>query len=41
VQPDQRLVFRGDWDLSAERLKGVRAVIAELVAIAVKAKKAA
>ena len=41
VQPDQRLVFKGDWDLPAERLKGVRAVIAELVAIAVKAKKAA
>ncbi len=41
VQPDQRLVFKGDWDLPTERLKGVRAVIAELVAIAVKAKKAA
>jgi transcription-repair coupling factor (superfamily II helicase) len=41
VQPDQRLVFRGDWDLSADRLKGVRGVVAELVAIAVKAKKAA
>jgi len=41
VQPDQRLVFKGDWDLAAERLKGVRAVITELVAIAVKAKKAA
>ncbi|MGZ5852399.1 MAG: TRCF domain-containing protein, partial [Hyphomicrobium sp.] len=41
VQPDQRLVFKGEWDLPAERLKGVRAVVAELVAIAVKAKKAA
>ncbi len=41
VQPDQRLVFKGEWDLPAERLKGVRALVAELVAIAVKAKKAA
>ena len=41
VQPDQRLVFKREWDLPAERLKGVRAVVAELVAIAVKAKKAA
>ncbi len=41
VQPDQKLVFRSEWDLPAERLKGVRALIAQLVAIAQKAKKAA
>ena len=41
VQPDQRLVFKGDWDQPTERLKGVRTLISELVAIAVKAKKAA
>ena len=41
VQPDQRLVFKGEWDQPAERLAGVRALITELVAIAVKAKKAA
>jgi transcription-repair coupling factor (superfamily II helicase) len=41
VQPDHKLVFRAEWDLPAERLKGVRALISKLVEIAVKAKKAA
>jgi transcription-repair coupling factor (superfamily II helicase) len=41
VQPDQKLVFRSEWDLPAERLKGVRALITKLVEIAQKAKKAA
>ncbi len=41
VQPDQKLVFRSEWDLPAERLKGVRALVAKLVEIAGKAKKAA
>jgi len=41
VQPDQKLVFKAEWDLPAERLKGVRALITRLVAIAQKAKKAA
>jgi transcription-repair coupling factor (superfamily II helicase) len=41
VQPDHKLVFRAEWDLPAERLKGVRALIAKLVEIALKAKKAA
>jgi transcription-repair coupling factor (superfamily II helicase) len=41
VQPDQKLVFRAEWDLPAERLKGVRAFIAQLAAVAAKAKKAA
>jgi transcription-repair coupling factor (superfamily II helicase) len=41
VQPDQKLVVKGEWDLAPARLKGVRAFISELVAIAQKAKKAA
>jgi len=41
VQPDQKLVFKGDWDQPAERLQGVRALIGELVGLAQKAKKAA
>jgi transcription-repair coupling factor (superfamily II helicase) len=41
VQPDQRLVFRAEWDQPAERLAGVRALIGQLVALAAKAKKAA
>ena len=41
VQPDQKLVFKAEWDLPGERLKGVRKLISELVAIAQKAKKAA
>ncbi len=41
VQPDQKLVFRAEWDLPAECLAGVRALITKLVEIAQKAKKAA
>jgi transcription-repair coupling factor (superfamily II helicase) len=41
VQPDHRLVFKAEWDLPAERLKGVRALITQLAGIAAKAKKAA
>jgi transcription-repair coupling factor (superfamily II helicase) len=41
VQPDQKLVFRSEWDLPAERLKGVRALITKLVEIAQKAKQVA
>ncbi len=41
VQPDQKLVFRSEWDLPVDRLKGVRALITKLVEIAQKAKKAA
>ena len=41
VQPDQKLVYRAEWDLPAERLKGVRAFIGQLAAVAAKAKKAA
>ena len=41
VQPDQRLVFRADWDLPEKRLKGVRALVQQFADIAEKAKKAA
>ncbi len=41
VQPDQKLVYRAEWDLPAERLKGVRTFIGQLAAVAAKAKKAA
>jgi transcription-repair coupling factor (superfamily II helicase) len=41
VQPDQKLVFKSEWDLPVERLKGVRKLISDLVTIAQKAKKAA
>jgi transcription-repair coupling factor (superfamily II helicase) len=41
VQPDQKLVYRAEWDLPAERLKGVRTFIGQLAAVAAKARKAA
>ena len=41
VQPDQKLVFRGEWDLPIDRLKGVRGFLGQLAAVAAKAKKAA
>jgi transcription-repair coupling factor (superfamily II helicase) len=41
VQPDQKLVFRAEWDLPAQRLKGVRGFIGELAKVAGKAKQAA
>ena len=42
IQPDQKLVFRADWDLPEARLKGVRALAAQLVTLAgAGAKKAA
>jgi transcription-repair coupling factor (superfamily II helicase) len=41
VQPDQKIVFRAEWDLPAERLKGVRGFIGQLAGVASKAKKAA
>lgn len=41
VQPDQKLVFKAEWDLPVERLKGVRSLVTKLADIAVKAKKAA
>jgi len=41
VQPDQKLVFRGEWDLPGDRLKGVRGFVGQLAAVAAKAKQAA
>ena len=41
IQPDQKLVFRGDWDMPEARLKGVRALAAQLAALAVAAVKKA
>ena len=41
VQPDQRLVYRADWDLPDARLKGVRALVQQFAGIATKAKQAA
>jgi len=41
VQPDQRLVWRADWDLPEHRLKGVRALVEKFAELAGKARKAA
>jgi transcription-repair coupling factor (superfamily II helicase) len=41
VQPDQRLVYRADWDLPEARLKGVRALILQFADLAAKSKRAA
>ncbi len=41
MQPDHKLVFRGDWDGAAERIKGVRLLVANLARIAAAARKAA
>jgi len=41
VQPDQKVVFKGEWDLPEERLKGVRTLITKLVEIAAEGRKAA
>ena len=39
LQPDHKLVFKADWDLPEERLKGVRALVRQLADIAAQAKK--
>ena len=41
VQPDQRLVYRADWDLPEKRIKGVRALVQQFADIAQQAKRAA
>ena len=41
VQPDQRLVYRADWDLPEARVKGVRALIQNFADLALKTRKAA
>ena len=32
--PDQKLVFRADWEVPAQRLKGVRGLAQELAQVA-------
>ncbi|MFA5951081.1 MAG: transcription-repair coupling factor [Hyphomicrobium sp.] len=41
LQPDHKLVFKGDWDLPEKRFKGVRQLVAKLAEIAAQGKKAA
>jgi transcription-repair coupling factor (superfamily II helicase) len=41
MQADHKLVFKADWDLPEARLKGVRALVAQLAEIAGQGKKAA
>jgi transcription-repair coupling factor (superfamily II helicase) len=41
IQPDHKVVFKGDWDLPDKRLLGVRTVAAQLAVLAGKAKAAA
>jgi transcription-repair coupling factor (superfamily II helicase) len=41
VQPDHRIVFKGDWDQPQVRFKGVRALVSTLAEIAGKGAKAA
>ncbi|MBA4132375.1 MAG: transcription-repair coupling factor [Hyphomicrobium sp.] len=41
MQPDHKLVFRGDFETAADRIKGVRQLVASLARIAAEAKKAA
>ena len=41
LQTDHKLVFKADWDLPEARLKGVRALVAQLVGMLPKAKAAA
>jgi transcription-repair coupling factor (superfamily II helicase) len=41
VQPDQKLIFRGDWDQPEARVKGVRGLALQLAEMAEKDRKAA
>ncbi|MEQ1576436.1 MAG: transcription-repair coupling factor [Hyphomicrobium sp.] len=41
LQPDHKLVFKGDWDLPEARIKGVRGLVEQLAAIAAKGAKVA
>ncbi|WP_439541749.1 transcription-repair coupling factor [Hyphomicrobium sp.] len=41
VQPDHKIIFKGDWDQPQVRFKGVRALVATLAEIAAKGAKAA
>lgn len=41
LQPDHKLVYREDWDLPEDRLRGTRQLVKKLAAIAAESKKAA
>jgi transcription-repair coupling factor (superfamily II helicase) len=41
LQPDHKLVVRGDWPQPEDRLKGARAFMRQLAELAQKAQKAA
>jgi transcription-repair coupling factor (superfamily II helicase) len=41
LQADHKLVFRADWPLPEDRLRGVRALVRQLADVAGAAKKAA
>ncbi len=41
LQPDHKLVVKGEWDKPDARMKGVRALVSELARIAAQVKKAA
>ena len=41
IQPDHKIVFRGEWDLPDARFKGVRALAQQLATLATSVKKAA
>ena len=41
LQPDHKLIFKGDWDQPQVRFKGVRGLVAALAEIAAKGAKAA
>ena len=41
IQPDQKIVFRGEWDMPEARLKGVRELAQQLATLAGAGKKAA
>ncbi len=41
VQPDHKIIFKGDWDQPQVRFKGVRALVSSLAEIAAKGAKAA
>jgi transcription-repair coupling factor (superfamily II helicase) len=41
LQPDHKLVVKGDWPEPEERLKGTRAFMRQLAELAAKARKAA
>jgi transcription-repair coupling factor (superfamily II helicase) len=41
LQPDHKLVFRADWPLPEDRLRGVRALVRQLADVAAAGRKAA